>query len=253
MKVKLSAVIITYNEEENIERCISSLKGVVEEIIVVDSFSSDKTIKIAKSKGAIVFQNKFTGHIQQKNFAITKANHKYVLSLDADECLSKDLKESILKTKNNWVYDGYSFNRLTNYCGQWIRYCGWYPDRKLRLWDSSKGSWQGQNPHDEFKLHNISTRSFLKGDLLHYSIANIEEHLLVIEKFSTIAAKEMYSKGTKLPKLRSWGHPIFKFIKQYIVKLGVLDGRNGFRICYNSAYSTHKKYKKLAKLYEKNT
>ena len=101
MKVKLSAVIITYNEEENIERCISSLQGVVEEIIVVDSFSSDKTIKIAKSKGAIVFQNKFTGHIQQKNFAITKANHKYVLSLDADECLSKDLKESILKTKNN--------------------------------------------------------------------------------------------------------------------------------------------------------
>lgn len=253
MKVKLSAVIITFNEEANLHRCLSSITDVVDEIIIVDSYSSDATEKIAKEHKVKFFKNKFDGHIQQKNFAITKAKYKHVLSLDADECLSEALKKSIIQTKNNWVHDGYSFNRLTNYCGQWIRYCGWYPDKKLRLWDSTKGFWQGQNPHDQFKLYKTATYGFIKGDLLHYSITSIEEHLLVIDKFSTIAAKEMYNKGIKFPKIRSWVHPIFKFIKQYILRFGFLDGKNGLRVCSNSAFSTHVKYKKLAKLYEQNT
>jgi glycosyltransferase involved in cell wall biosynthesis len=250
MKIKLSAVIITFNEEANLERCLTSLTNVVDEIVVVDSFSSDNTKKVAQNFHVRFFENKFEGHIQQKNFAITKASYKHVLSLDADECLSDELKKNIINTKKNWVFDGYSFNRLTNYCGQWIRHCGWYPDEKLRLWDTSKGSWQGQNPHDEFRLLKGAKKGFLKGDLLHYSIGSIKEHLQVIEKFSSIAANEMYNKGIKYARIRSWFHPIAKFIKQFIIRLGFLDGLNGLRVCYNSAYSTHLKYKKLSKLYD---
>ncbi len=249
MKIKLSAVIITYNEEKNLKRCILSLLEVADEIVVVDSFSTDKTKEIAANFEVKFIENKFEGHIQQKNFAITKASYSHVLSLDADECLSDELKKTILNVKNNWEFDGYVFNRLTNYCGQWIKHCGWYPDKKLRLWNSSKGSWQGQNPHDEFRLKDGATKGFLKGDLLHYSISSIEDHLKVIEKFSTIAANEMFNKGVKFPKIRSWIHPIAKFLKQFIIRLGFLDGINGLRVCYNSALSTHLKYQKLSKLY----
>ena len=131
MKVKLSAVIITHNEAENIERCISSLKDVAEEIIVIDSFSSDKTVEIAKSNGAIVFQNKFKGYSNQKKFGIYKCSSDYILSLDADECLSKNLQKSIKDVKKNYHSDAYEMNRKNNYLGQWINHCGWYPDLSL--------------------------------------------------------------------------------------------------------------------------
>ena len=137
--VSLSAVIITYNEEKNIERCLLSLKGVVDEIVVVDSFSQDRTEAICAQYGVKFIQHAFEGHIQQKNWAITQASSPYVLSLDADEALSDELRQSILEAKNNWTAQGYFFNRLNNYCGQWIRHSGWYPDRKLRLWDARLG------------------------------------------------------------------------------------------------------------------
>ena len=152
MKVKLSAVIITYNESENIERCISSLKEVADEIpSLIDSFSSDKTVEIAKSNGAIVFQNKFKGVFQSKKIWIYKCSSDYILSLDADECLSKNLKESIFHLKITFS-DAYEMNRKNNYLGQWINHCGWYPDKKIRLFDKNKASWNDNYVHEKVVL-----------------------------------------------------------------------------------------------------
>ena len=150
MGTPISAVIITYNEELNLERCLLSLQGIADEIIVVDSFSTDKTVEIAKNFGAHVFQQVFLGYVEQKNFALSKTNYLHVLSLDADEEISEKLRESILEVKENWTHDGYYFNRLTNYGGKWIKHTSWYPSKKLRLWDKRKGEWGGMNPHDKF-------------------------------------------------------------------------------------------------------
>ena len=139
MEVQISAVIITFNEEKNIERCLQSLQGIVDEIVVVDSFSKDQTKSICEKYNVKFVEHAFEGHIEQKNYAITQASYPYVLSLDADEALDETLKSSILKVKKNWTHDGYSMNRLTNYCGSWIKHCGWYQDTKLRLWDARKG------------------------------------------------------------------------------------------------------------------
>jgi glycosyltransferase involved in cell wall biosynthesis len=151
-EVRISCVIITLNEERNLARCIGSLQGVADDVVVVDSFSSDGTERIAKEHGARFVQHKFEGHIEQKNWAITQAQHSWVLSLDADEALSEELRNSITAAKQRDDADGYTMNRLTNYCGRWIRHGGWYPDRKLRLWDRRKGRWTGVNPHDRFEL-----------------------------------------------------------------------------------------------------
>src|ERR1041385_5289202 len=131
--IQLSVVIITYNEEKNIVRCLDSIREIADDIVVVDSFSTDKTEMICKEKGVRFIQHKFEGHIEQKNWAITQAKFPFVLSLDADEAPDEELKKEILKVKADANYDGYKMNRLTNYCGKWIRHCGWYPDTKLRI------------------------------------------------------------------------------------------------------------------------
>ncbi|MEI6021287.1 MAG: glycosyltransferase family 2 protein, partial [Bacteroidota bacterium] len=143
--IKLSVVIITHNEEKNIERCLLSVQTFADEIVVLDSFSNDHTEAICAKYNVIFLQHVFDGHIQQKNRAITHASHQHVLSLDADEALSETLIQSILNVKQNFENDGYYMNRLTNYCGHWVKHCGWYPDQKLRLWNKSKGEWTGQN------------------------------------------------------------------------------------------------------------
>src|SRR6056297_3319413 len=176
MEIKISVVIITFNEEKNIKRCLASIQDVADDIVVVDSYSDDRTEALCKSYGARFITHTFHSHIDQKNWAITQAVYPHILSLDADESLSAELKESILEVKKDWEYDGYYFNRLTNYCGKWIRHTTWYPSRKLRLWDSRKGSWGGINPHDQFILEPGCTRKYLKGDILHYSYYQLDEH-----------------------------------------------------------------------------
>lgn len=163
--VKLSGVIITYNEERNIERCLESLKGICDEIIVVDSISTDRTKEICLAYGVRFVENPFPGHIEQKNFAMEQASHNYVLSLDADEALSEELRKSIMVIKQNWTSEAYRFNRFTNYCGQWIKHSGWYPDTKTRIWDRRKGKWGGTNPHDSVLLEANVKPALLKGDL----------------------------------------------------------------------------------------
>ncbi len=243
--VRISAVIITFNEERNIARCIESLIGLADEIVVVDSFSKDKTEEICKSFGVKFVQHIFDGHIEQKNWAITQATFPHILSLDADEAVDETLKSSILKIKENWNHDGYSMNRLTNYCGKWIRHCGWYPDTKMRLWDSRKGEWGGDNPHDKYELVEGSSTKHIEGDILHYSYYSLEDHYKQVTYFTDILSKSQFKKGKKAPFIVLIFSPIVKFIKDYFIKKGFLDGKEGFTICRISAYATFLKYKKI--------
>lgn len=243
--MKLSVAIITFNEERNLGRCLASVNGLADEIVVVDSYSKDATESIAKSGGAIFIQHPFEGHIQQKNFAIRQCKGDWVLSLDADEALSSELYESIAEIKSNAEGNGYSMNRLTNYCGSWVHHCGWYPDTKVRLIRKGFASWQGVNPHDRLDLNNGEKARWLKGDILHYSYYTREDHLKQIEYFGDIAARELFAKG----RTSSWPliavKVIAQFIKSYFIKLGFLDGVTGFTISRLSAYATYRKYLKL--------
>lgn len=249
---KLSVVVITYNEEKNIARCLESVKEIADDIVVIDSFSTDKTEEICKAKGARFIQHKFNGHIEQKNWAIRQANYPHILSLDADEAVDDVLKDSILQIKNNWQHDGYYMNRLTNYCGKWIHHCGWYPDRKLRIWDSREGKWGGVNPHDKYELKAGDKNSgSLKGDILHYSYYTIEGHRSQTEKFTTIAATALFAQGKKAGLIKLYISPVVKFFQSYFFQLGILDGYYGFVVCKISAHATYLKYFKLKQLYKK--
>ncbi len=243
--VELSVVIITFNEEHNIERCINSVKEIADDITVVDSNSTDKTVEICKRMGANVFYQDFLGHVEQKNFAITKAKFPHILSLDADEALDEKLAEEIKKVKQNWECDGYSMNRLTNYCGKWIRHCGWYPDTKFRLWDSRKGKWQGINPHDEYVMDKGSSVKHLKGDIQHFSYNSIRDHISQVNYFTDILSKASLQKGKRSNMLKILFSPLFKFYRDYIFKLGFLDGYYGFVICMISSHATFLKYVKM--------
>lgn len=244
----ISVVVITLNEERNIGRCLDSVKDIADDIVVIDSLSQDKTTEIARSKGARVVLQPFLGYIEQKNFAITQAQYPYILSLDADEALSEELKQSILEVKQNWNYDAYAMNRLTHYCGHWVKHCGWYPDRKLRLWDSRKGQWEGINPHDRFEMKPGSTIGKLKGDILHYSYYSVEEHRQQAKKFSTLSAHEYLKKRKKGGWIKIIFSPTIKFVKDYFFLLGFLDGYYGFIICRISAWATYNKYKTFNRL-----
>jgi len=239
---KLSVVIITFNEERNIGRCLESVKDIADEIVVVDSFSTDKTREICESYGVKFIEHTFEGHIKQKNFAISQANYTHQLSLDADEALSEKLKAEILKIKDNWDAYAYRMNRLSNYCGKWIRHSGWYPDTKLRLYNSVKGQWAGMDPHDRYEMEPKSSIGKLKGDILHYTYYSIDEHILQANKFSSIAANELVSKGKTIYFFKIILNPIAKFIRNYVLNLGFLDGFYGFIICQITANETFLKY-----------
>ena len=250
MNSKLSAVIITFNEERNIQRCIESLLPVADEIIVVDSFSTDRTEEICKLYSIKFFQNVFEGHIEQKNIALLKANHEWILSIDADEALSETLQKAITKSLEAPQFDAYAMNRLTNYCGKWVKYCGWYPDTKVRLVKKNKAHWTGTNPHDKLELKEKSQVCSLQGDLLHYSYYTKEDHFKQIEYFGNISAKELFLKGKNISVFLLYLKVITQFFKSYFVKMGFLDGKTGWLISSRSAYATLRKYQILRKMYQ---
>ena len=247
---EISAVIITLNEEKNIERCINSVREIADEIIVVDSFSTDKTEEICKRLQVSFSKHAFEGYIEQKNYAISTASNDFVLLIDADEALDEELQAEILKVKNNRTHDGYEFNRLNSFCGQWIRHSGWYPDRKLRLYDRRKASIKGRNPHDEVVMDTGATKKHLKGDLLHYTYLSVEDQIKQINRFTEIQAKENFERGKKPSCLSILFSPCYKFIRHYFFKLGFLDGYYGYLICRNMAYSTFLKHAKLKALWK---
>lgn len=251
MEIKLSVVIITLNEEKNLERCINSVAEVADEIVVLDSFSTDKTEEICKKYNVKFFQHKFDGHIEQKNRALAYSSNNYVLSMDADEALSPKLIESIKQIKKDCKYDGYYFNRLNNYCGKWIKHTSWYPDKKLRLWDFKKGKWTGINPHDKYEMGKDAKLCFLEGDLMHYTYPDINSHIKQISYFTDISSTHYFKEGKKAGLFKIVFSPGLKFFKEYILKLGFLDGYYGFIVSILSAYATLLKYVKLRELYRK--
>lgn len=244
--VKISATIITFNEEKKIERCLKSLQGIADEIVVVDSFSTDATAEICARYPVVFLQNPFGGYIAQKNYAMERAAHDHVLSLDADEVLSEELKASILAVKEQWGdCDGYAFNRFNNYCGKWIRFCGWYPDRKIRLWDRRKGRWSGEDPHDKVQLSAGRVKT-LRGDLLHYAYLTVDEHLTQMHKFAEVAARAKYRNGKRPVFLvHVVLNPLFKFFRKYLLQLGFLDGYYGFVFCATTSALNFYKYLRL--------
>jgi len=248
--VKISAIIITLNEGKNIERCLLSLTGLADEIVVVDSISTDNTKDICLKYNVRFIEQPFLGYIEQKNFAVSQAAYDHVLALDADEALSEKLKGEIIQVKNNWQGDGYYLKRFNNYCGKWIRHCGYYPEWKLRLWNRAKGQWGGTNPHDKVTLAEGSRTGKLQNDLLHYAYESVDQHLEQMYKFGIIAARAKFREGKKANFLvHVIGSPFFKFIKKYFFQLGFLDGYYGFVFC--SAASSLNFFKYL-RLYEYN-
>ncbi len=245
----LSVVIITHNEEKNIQRCIDSTKHIADEILVLDSYSSDLTKQICEANGTSFYEKAFTGYGAQKNAAVNMAKYDFVLNLDADEFLSRELGDSILKEKaGEFFFDAYTMNRLNFYCGKWIRHGSWYPDRKLRLYNRRKGCWSNDLVHEEVIMHEGHSARHLKGDLMHMAYENTFQHKGKNEKYSTMAAKALFEKGRRTNVQRKFFHSLWAFVHSYLFRLGFLDGRKGFTVARFTAEMTYLKHAKLLKL-----
>ena len=247
---KISVVIITLNEEKNIERCLKSIQGVADEVIIIDSGSKDKTIEIAAKYSAIVLKKEWMGYSGQKNYGNAAATNDIILSLDADESLSDELKNNILEIKKNDIAGVYGFSRLTNYCGTFVKHGGWYPDFKIRIFNRKKVSWSG-HIHENLIGFSQDEIKALQGDCLHYSYYSEEEHWKQAEKFSILAAEDLYNRGKKSSVFKLFFSPMVRFVSGYFLKLGFLDGRAGFKIAYISSVATKIKYQKLNELWNK--
>ena len=246
LMLKISVVVITLNEERNLARCLDSVKNIADEIIVADSHSTDNTPAIAAKYNARLIQHPFTGYASQKNYASGQASNDWILSLDADEVVTPELEKSILGVKQLPQHNVYQMPRLTNYCGKWIRHCGWYPDKQTRLYNRTKGEWANKQVHEYWKPHDDQEYvGSLRGDLLHYSFATMSEHLKKIEKYTELAAREAVSKGRDAGFVKIRISPQWHFITEYFFKLGFLDGFYGYVICRMSSYATFVKYTKI--------
>ncbi len=244
--ISLSVILITYNEEHNLHRCLTSVKSVADEIVVVDSNSTDKTVQIAMGFGARVVQRDFDGYAQQKNYATGLAANDWILSMDADEELTPELIASIAEVKTQPSCNVYRMARLTNYCGKWIRHCGWYPDWQTRLYNRTMGSWAERKVHEFWQPANereIVGR--LSGDMLHYSFRTMSGHLQKIERYTELAAQSAIENGRDASLLKIIFSPVWHFISEYFIKMGILDGFYGFVICRMSAYAAFVKYAKI--------
>ncbi|MBS1585387.1 MAG: glycosyltransferase family 2 protein [Bacteroidetes bacterium] len=244
--MRISVVVITHNEEKNIERCIRSVRNVADEILIVDSYSTDKTAEIARSLGATVIEHHFEGYGKQKRFATEQAKNDWVMQLDADESLSPELEQSILAIDETNAMGAYKFDILTNYCGKWIRHGGWYPNPKTRLVNRKKGSMSTDNVHEKWTLNDANARfGRLKGDLLHYSYYTIADHIYKINHYSEISAKADAARGKKCSMLKVIFAPCWFFFVQYVLRRGFMDGAYGYIVSKNSAYYMFLRYSKL--------
>jgi len=243
--VKLSAAVITKNEEKKIGDCLDSL-SFADEIVVVDCGSTDRTTEIAKSKGAKVVFHEWEGHIGQKNYAISQTTGEWILSLDADERVSARLRGEIQRALLDPRADGYAMARLVFYINRWIYHCGWYPARKVRLFKRGKGKWTGENPHDKIELEGQCQN--LDGDIYHLSFDTISDHLKTINSFTQIAARERTAKNQKAGFFSIALRPPATFVKMYFLKLGFLDGIPGLILSGLSSYHVFCKYLKISQM-----
>jgi glycosyltransferase involved in cell wall biosynthesis len=247
--VNISAVIITFNEEKRIGRCIDSVRKVADEVVVVDSFSKDRTREICLAKGVTFIEHPFTGFTDQKKFSVSQATHDFILAMDADEYLSPELVQSILQVKSNWKADAYDFNRLNSYAGKWIKSSGWYPDRKIRLWDRRKGNWAGGKVHETVVMEPGTKTATLKGDLLHEAYQNASQLIRKMQlQYADLYAEEHAFRKTVTP-FKIFCKTVAAFFKSYILNGGIFDGYEGLLISGSNANGAFYKY---AKLLERN-
>jgi len=251
MLPEISAVIITYNEEKNIGRCLASLQGVADEIVVVDSYSTDRTKEICLRYDNVNFvATNWEGYSATKNYGNSIAKHSWIISLDSDEELSEELKRNIKSVRLD-EENAYEFNRLTNYCGKWVKHCGWYPDIKVRLFNKTNTYWEGV-VHEKLIYKKPISSKLIPGELNHYSYYTEQEHLDRLKKYAQLSAEEKFKAKTGSKNYKIILSPIVKFISVFIFKLGFLDGITGFKIARNEAKYNYWKYSTLKKLYETN-
>ncbi|MCL6545698.1 MAG: glycosyltransferase family 2 protein [Bryobacteraceae bacterium] len=240
--MKISATIITLNEQKNIVRALESLRC-CDEIVVVDCGSNDRTREAAEKLGARVLESQWRGFAGQKNYAASEASHDWILSIDADEALSEALEAEIWQIKKTGPqFDGYTMPRLARYLGRWILHSGWYPDRKVRLYDRRKARWIGDFVHESVRVEGKI--GHLKGNLLHYTCDTLSEHLRTMDRYTTLAAEEMVTLGRKVRWQDLVLDPPWTFLRTYIFQAGFLDGWEGLTIAYMSAFYNFLKYSK---------
>ncbi len=244
MREKITACITAFNEEHNIRRCLESVKW-CDEIVVMDSFSTDLTAQICHEFTDRVYQHEWLGYIGQKNMIREKASHPWVLFIDADEEMSPELRDEILaqfEAGHDGVA-GYEFPRMVNYLGEWIRHGEWYPDVKLRLFMKCKGVSGGVEPHDQVLVNGPVKR--LKGQLYHYTYDDLHDQLVTLNRYSSITAVEKFKNGHRFHVTDFLFRPSLRFLKAYFLKRGFLDGRRGFLIAAISSFGVAMKYAKL--------
>ncbi len=240
--MKITATIITLNEESNIARAIESLRC-CEEIVVVDSGSTDRTVELASNLRGRVVEADWKGYANQKNYAAALASNDWILSIDADEALSEGLEAEIWQVKKNGPScDAYTMPRMAQYLGKWILHSGWYPDRKVRLYDRRKAKWVGEFVHESVKVEGRT--GHLEGNLLHFTCDSLSQHLRTMDRYTTLAAEELVSRKHKIPFWRLLADPAWAFIRAYIVERGYLDGVEGLAIAHMAALYTFLKYAK---------
>jgi glycosyltransferase involved in cell wall biosynthesis len=240
--VKITATIITLNEERNVARAIESLRC-ADEILILDSGSEDRTVELAEKLGARVIEAGWRGYAGQKNWAAEQATHDWILSLDADEALSESLEAEIWNVKKSGPrYAAYTMPRLARYLGRWILHSGWYPDRKVRLYDRRKAKWVGDFVHES--VESDGPVGHLQGNILHFTCDSLSEHLRTLDRYTTLAAQELAARKVKVPLSKVILDPAWTFVKAYFLQRGFLDGLEGLTISYMAAFYTFLKYSK---------
>lgn len=240
---KVSATVLTRNNARTLERCLRSIQW-VDEIVVVDSFSTDATLDIAKNYTDRIFQREWPGFLEQRNFSKRQARGEWILWIDADEEVSPALREEMEEEleKSSYRIRGYYVPRCSYYLGRWIRHGAWYPDYVLRLFRSEGVWWEGE-PHPRINIKGPIR--YLKNDLWHYNYADISEQILTINRYSSMSARELHEKGMRFSYRRMLLHPLFRFLKEYILKQGFRDGLPGLIIVISTMYYVFTKYAKL--------
>jgi glycosyltransferase involved in cell wall biosynthesis len=240
--MKISATIITFNEERNLPRAIESLRC-CDEIVVVDSGSIDRTVEVAAKLGARVIENPWGGYAVQKNFASDNAANDWVLSLDADEAVSEALESEIWQIKRNGpAFDAYTMPRLAQYLGRWILHSGWYPDRKIRLFDRRRAKWAGEFVHESVSVSG--SVGHLQANLLHFTCSSLSEHLKTMDSYTTLAAEQLIAEGRRASWARLLLDPPWTFAQTYVLKRGFMDGMEGLAIAHMAALYNFLKYAK---------
>ena len=249
VSVKISAVIITFNEENNIEDAIRSLTW-ADEIVVVDSESTDRTRELSRSLGATVLTRPWAGFSAQKQFAAEQATNDWIFSLDADERVSKELQKEIGEIQRNGAtVDGYKIPRLSYYMGRAIKHGGWYPDLQLRLFDRRKGRWNGAVIHESVMMDEGSPVERLRSDIIHLTVENAAHHQkMITERYAPLGAQKMHDEGRRTSPVKTIFASWFAFLRAYFLKLGILDGFAGFCIAYFAAHHAFMKHSILLEM-----